>query len=73
MKNFIRRELDRKAAFQQWQRVYREKNRDVRHAKETLKEEAAENLRKLEREAKDRELLKSKKTLEEQRFVQRTI
>lgn len=62
----MKRELCRREKFSEWQINYNERNTDIRQAKQAMKEDAARALETLEREAKDRELLKQKKELEDQ-------
>lgn len=46
--------------------MFSERNTEIRKAKLLVKEETAKALEKLEREAKDRELLKQRKELDDQ-------
>lgn len=62
----MKRELCRREKLIEWQINYNERNTDIRQAKQAMKEEAARALETVEREAKDRELLKQKKELEDQ-------
>lgn len=66
IKEYVKRELLRREKFSEWQINYNERNTDIRQAKQSMKEDAAKALEKIEREARDRELLKQKKELEDQ-------